>query len=205
MTATAADAQSPLHSFDLKEVRKPRAYGRDLERVVQLHPHPQDASCYACNGGKRVKDGDVVGRLRDVDGRGSAEDGAARTVQEKRILKKNWFSIVTPPEDCPGIYEWKIDGEGVYVGKAKRLATRMRAYPNNVRKILNKVRWRAGSDRDFRAVHHALHKAHESGATVTFSVLEICVAEFLNERERYWIGVRKAEELQTGLKVLNSN
>lgn len=127
------------------------------------------------------------------------------TGEEKRSLKSNWYFVATEPENRPGIYEWKIEGEGVYVGQAKRLAARMRAYPNNVRKILNKMRWRAGSSRDFRSVHHALHRAHESGATVTFSVLAYCAAESLNERERYWIGVRKAEEPQTGLKVLNSN
>ena len=41
-----ADAQPPLHSAHeclLEEIREPRAYGRDLCRLVRLDSHPQDA------------------------------------------------------------------------------------------------------------------------------------------------------------------
>lgn len=30
--------------------------------------------------------------------------------------------------DRPGIYEWQLGGEAVYIGKAKGLRTRIRAY-----------------------------------------------------------------------------
>ena len=147
-----------------------------------------------------------MGRLLDSDGLGISEAQPARALQEKkRGLKENWFSIAAPPENCPGIYEWKIEGVGVYVGQATRLASRMRAYRNNVRKIINKLPWRKGSKREFRLVHHALRDAHDAGTPVMFSVLEICPAQLLNEREPHWIDVRRAEEPKTGLKVLNSN
>ena len=48
-----ADAQSPLHPTDKcvpKEIRKPRAHGRDLRGLVQFPPHPQDASRHAGDG-----------------------------------------------------------------------------------------------------------------------------------------------------------
>ena len=53
-----ADAQSPLYSPDervLQEIREPRAHGRDLCRLVQLDPHPQDAARYAGDGRRPVR------------------------------------------------------------------------------------------------------------------------------------------------------
>ena len=56
-----ADAQPALHAVDecfFEEIREPRAYGRNLERLVQFHPHPQDASYHACDGGWSVRNRD---------------------------------------------------------------------------------------------------------------------------------------------------
>ena len=38
-----------------QEIRKPRAHGRNLRRLVQLDSHPQDASRYARDGGWPVE------------------------------------------------------------------------------------------------------------------------------------------------------
>ena len=119
-------------------------------------------------------------------------------------MREDWF-IASPPSKGAGIYEWRIEGVGVYVGQAKRLAARMRAYPNNVRKLLEGRPWRKSADRPFRDVHYALRDAHEAGASVTFSILENCPPELLNERERYWIDRRREEIAGTGLKLFNSN
>jgi hypothetical protein len=120
-------------------------------------------------------------------------------------MRDNWFAIPNTPNNSSGIYEWRIDGVGVYVGQAKRLSSRMRAYPNNVRRILDKLPWRKNSKRDFRCVHHALRAAYEVGTPVTFTVLENCPPQLLNEREQYWIALRRSEFAGSGLKVLNSN
>ena len=48
-----ADAQPPFHApyeCVLQEIREPRAYGRDLRRLVQFSPHTQDASRHASYG-----------------------------------------------------------------------------------------------------------------------------------------------------------
>ena|ERR1700677_1809584 len=124
-------------------------------------------------------------------------------------MRENWF-VRMPPDDgidinSAGIYEWRIDGIGVYVGQARMLASRIRAYPNNVRKILDGRPWRKNSKRPFRNVHHRLQDAHEARTLVTVSVLENCAPESLNERERYWIARRRDELTGTELKILNSN
>jgi hypothetical protein len=123
-------------------------------------------------------------------------------------MKENWFQDAGAPNfdrNRSGIYEWRIDGVGVYVGQAKDLAKRMRAYPNNVRKILAKLPWRKGSDRPYRPVHYALRDAHDADKEVTFSILENCEPNCLNKCEQYWIKRRREELASTGLRVLNSN
>jgi hypothetical protein len=122
-------------------------------------------------------------------------------------MKENWFRDVSAPDSDKsgsGIYEWRIEGVGVYVGQAKRLASRMRAYPNNVRRLLAGLSWHGGQ-RQFRDVHRRLSEAHEEGTPVTFRILENCSPDILNERERHWIGFRKREAEDGGLKVINSN
>jgi hypothetical protein len=48
-----ADAQPAFYTADecvLQKIREPRPYGRNLGDLVQLHPHPQDASRDARDG-----------------------------------------------------------------------------------------------------------------------------------------------------------
>ena len=63
-----ADAQSALHAAHeclLKEIREPRAHGRDLRRLVQLDSHSQDASRHACDGRWPLENGHgLVGHYR---------------------------------------------------------------------------------------------------------------------------------------------
>ncbi|MDB5538472.1 MAG: hypothetical protein JWQ89_199 [Devosia sp.] len=55
----------------------------------------------------------------------------------------DWFSIVSGGFDpsLSGIYEWRIPGIGIYVGKAATLSKRIRAYPNNERRMSLKLPW----------------------------------------------------------------
>ena len=105
--------------------------------------------------------------------------------------------------DLPGIYEWRIEGVGVYAGKALRLKSRLRAYPNNVRRMLRGLPWHNNAARDYRPIHHALRDAHEAGTVVVVRVLEVCTSEARNEREQYWIKLRREEAAAGGPKVLN--
>lgn len=121
-------------------------------------------------------------------------------------LREGWYVREiedTIDLDLPGIYEWRIEGVGVYVGKALRLKSRLRAYPNNVRRMLLGLHWHSDPTRDYRPIHHALRGAHDTGTVVVVRVLEVCASEARNEREQYWIRLRRAEAAAGGPKVLN--
>lgn len=122
-------------------------------------------------------------------------------------VRNAWWSLSAPAHidlGLPGIYEWQLEGIGVYIGKSKRLKSRIREYPNNVRKLILGLPYRRGKACAFRAIHHSLRSAHDSIANTTVTVLENCMISELNARERHWITVRKAEAQAGGPPVLNS-
>ena len=121
-------------------------------------------------------------------------------------LRDGWYAKQADPSQLAsaGIYEWRIEGVGLYVGQSRRLASRLREYPNNVRKLIAKAPYRKGKPDGFRAIHKSLMDAHERKIAVAFSVLEICERGDLNAQERHWIKRRRQEEADGGLRVLNS-
>ena len=126
----------------------------------------------------------------------------------KAKLKDNWFSPPdNPAEDmgAAGIYQWSIEDVGVYVGKAKVLRKRLRAYPRNVLAMIENRPWHGNSAKEYRTIHKALREAHDAGTLVTVTVLEVCDPRVRTDRERHWIRVRRKEAQQGGPKVLNSN
>lgn len=106
--------------------------------------------------------------------------------------------------DLPGIYEWRIGNESLYIGKSARLRGRIREYPNNVRKLIAGEPYRKGKPTSYREVHHELRNAHDGMIAVTVTVLENCARADLNRRERYWIATRRAEAEHDGPRVLNA-
>ena len=120
----------------------------------------------------------------------------------------DWYVKIETPdidENHPGIYEWRIERVGVYIGKSKRLTARLREYPNNVRKLVENLPYRRHNPKGFRAVHHHLKAALDRGQPVKLTVLENCSLELLNKQERFWIDLRRQEAASGGLPVLNSN
>lgn len=106
--------------------------------------------------------------------------------------------------DLPGIYEWRIGSESLYIGKSVRLRNRIREYPNNVRKLVAGKSYRKNKPNCFRDVHYELRAAHDGNIPVTVAVLENCASGDLNERERYWIAIRRSQAKQNGPRVLNA-
>ena len=104
-----------------------------------------------------------------------------------------------------GVYQWSIEGVGVYVGKAKVLRDRLRAYPRNVLAMIEGRSWHGNPAREYRAIHKALREAHDAETLVTVTVLEVCDPDIRAERERHWIRVRRDEAEVGGPRVLNSN
>jgi hypothetical protein len=105
--------------------------------------------------------------------------------------------------DQPGVYEWRIEGVGIYVGKALRLKRRLGHYPNNVRRMLQGLPWHGDPAKDYRPIHHALRQAYEQKLAISVTVLEVCDRDTRSDREQYWISLRREEEAAGGPKVLN--
>lgn len=123
------------------------------------------------------------------------------------VLRPEWYIREVPPEidlNAPGIYEWRIEGLGLYVGKALKLADRIRAYPNNVRRMIEGLHWHGNPNRQYRLIHQALKEAHDLERVVRVTVLENCLREERRHREDYWIALRIEEELRGGPRVLNA-
>jgi hypothetical protein len=126
---------------------------------------------------------------------------------DRGILRAGWFVVEASEAELvhAGIYEWEIANIGIYVGKSKNLTSRLREYPNNVRKLLAGAPYRLSNPGGFRIIHRSLADAHQQQISVKFRVLETCECDSLNERERYWIAHRRASAAAGGLCVLNSN
>lgn len=122
-------------------------------------------------------------------------------------LRDNWWTLDIGESidvGLPGIYEWRIGVDSLYIGKSARLRGRIREYPNNVRKLIAGDAYRKGKPTSYREIHRALRIAHDDMIEVSLTVLENCGREVLNQRERYWIATRRAEEAQGGPRVLNA-
>lgn len=82
-----------------------------------------------------------------------------------------------------GVYQWSIEGIGVYVGRAKVLRDHLSADPRNVL-TMREGRPRHGNPaREYRGIHKALGVAYDAGTSVTVTVLEICDPSVLAERK----------------------
>jgi hypothetical protein len=121
-------------------------------------------------------------------------------------LRPNWYSI---EEDFDlrqaGIYEWRIAGVGIYVGKALTLRKRINAYPNNVRRMIEGLPWHGSPGRHYRAIHYHLRHAYDGDIPVSVAVLELCNPSERSEREKRWVAQRRKEHLAGGPRVINSN
>lgn len=106
---------------------------------------------------------------------------------------------------APGIYQWSVGADAIYIGKSKRLRSRLREYPNNIRKLLDALPYRRRSPDGFRLIHQEMSRAVRDKDVIVLTVLENCDAGELNARERHWINQRRAEALSGGPRVLNSN
>jgi hypothetical protein len=123
-----------------------------------------------------------------------------------KTLKPEWYRLTIDPSvdmEAAGVYQWSIEGVGLYVGKAKILRKRLPAYPNNVRRMLENLPWHGNPSKKYREIHHALRQAYETQTPVTVTVLETCDPSVRVARERHWIRLRLAEAEQGGPRVLN--
>ncbi|MGE0684641.1 MAG: hypothetical protein AB7P69_27505 [Candidatus Binatia bacterium] len=90
----------------------------------------------------------------------------------------------------PGIYEWEIEGVGIYIGKYKRISRPQRAYARSVANLLANRPYRKSRQDRFRGIHHALADAVRQKRNVKLTILENPPAWKINSRELELIAER---------------
>ena len=121
----------------------------------------------------------------------------------------DWFTEIiaeaVDPEQ-PGLYEWRIGGVGVYVGKYRWSSRPRREYANNVAKLLGGRPYRKSKPGAFRRIHVELAEAVRAGRKITLTLLENVTDPALrHRREQELIEERRIEAIRGGLPVLNAS
>ncbi|HEX9753345.1 MAG TPA: hypothetical protein VGA46_07865 [Methyloceanibacter sp.] len=109
------------------------------------------------------------------------------------LLPTGWYDYIIADgvdENRPGIYEWRIEGVGSYVGKYTWISRPKSEYEKNVLKILNGWPYRPQKPEKFRRVHRELERAHREGRRITLVILENVDPMRLDQRERELIAER---------------
>lgn len=115
----------------------------------------------------------------------------AMAKNRKALLSTGWYELRFAKGatlDRPGIYEWHIDGVGVYIGKFSAASRPTGAYTRNVENLLNGRPYRPSNPNGFRRIHHELADAFRLGLAVRLTILEN--PSDLNRRERELIAER---------------
>jgi hypothetical protein len=124
------------------------------------------------------------------------------------ILPIGWYQEITVIgviSDMPGIYEWRIEGMGCYIGQYTKARRPRREYALNVERILTEKPYRKGKPEGFRKIHLELAQAVQAGQKITLTLLENHASKVdRNRRERELIAERRAHAAVSGLRVLNS-
>lgn len=100
-------------------------------------------------------------------------------------LPAQWYTLVVNEGvdiSLPGIYEWRIERVGVYIGKYRRITRPTREYGLNVIRILNNRPYRKSKPTGFRPIHLALARAVTEGIPVVLTILENVLID-INKRE----------------------
>lgn len=128
---------------------------------------------------------------------------------DSSALSSDWcteLSLDSADPFKPGLYEWRIEGLGVYIGQYTRRSRHRREYRLNVLRLLNGHPYRKKDPYGFRSVHHALATAVREGRRITLTIIENQADKSeRNRREQELIRIRRREAECGGLPVLNSD
>ena len=114
--------------------------------------------------------------------------------------------IIAPGVDPtqPGLYEWRIEGVGIYIGRYSHASRPRREYGTNVARLLAKREYRKRNPDGFRHIHHHLALAAEARTPITLTFLENQPDKIKrNRRELELIYERREAARSGGLPVLN--
>lgn len=109
------------------------------------------------------------------------------------MLPSNWYSLIVVDgvdPNLPGIYQWEIEGGGIYIGKFTHRSRPFGEYERNVLKLLAGRPYRPQKPAAFRRIHRELHAAHIEGRKITLTILANCLPSELGLRERELIAER---------------
>lgn len=125
------------------------------------------------------------------------------------LLYPDWYHEIVGPNvspELPGLYEWRIEGIGCYIGQYTHARRPKREYGLNVGRILAGRPYRKSRPEGFRQIHRELARAAKAGKFISLTLLENQVGKIdRNRRERELIAERRAQAEAGGLRVLNSN
>lgn len=112
-------------------------------------------------------------------------------MNDRLTLPKDWCLPANGVDlDGSGIYEWRIEGAGSYIGKFGRIRRPTKEYRRNVIRLLNGRPYRKGNEHGFRWIHHELAWAVYEQRCIQLVIVEIVDVDQINERERALIRER---------------
>jgi hypothetical protein len=128
-----------------------------------------------------------------------------------KVIRTGWFEEVVPDgvnPALPGLYEWRIDGDGryVYIGKYTYVRRPRREYALNIQRIQLGKSYRKNNPLGFRKIHTYLADALtiDPPPKITLTFLEnVRDPRERGARERELIRARREEEKAGGPIVLN--
>ena len=146
----------------------------------------------AHHGDKFASDGQGCYIIRGDTGE---EEPAAPPPDEEGLtsLPADWCTVTIPPTidpAKPGLYEWRIERAGSYIGQYGRIRRPTKEYSRNVVRLLNGKPYRKGKPDGFRRIHRELEKAHREGRRIDLIILENAEKPDINGRERELIRER---------------
>ena len=89
--------------------------------------------------------------------------------------------------DLPGIYAWKVESIGTYIGKYARSYRPLFEYNKNVARLMGGGMYRPKNPTGFRCIHRALAQAITNGFSIELHILKNCSTADLNDWERRFI------------------
>jgi hypothetical protein len=110
-------------------------------------------------------------------------------------LPDGWADLIVAcgvDRNKPGIYEWRIEAVGTYIGKYTHIRRPLREYARNVARRLAGQWYRKNNTNGFRRIHVELAQAVKSKQRITLTILENVAPARLNQREHHLIRARGA-------------
>lgn len=102
-------------------------------------------------------------------------------------MPETWYRLLITEgvdTDLPGIYEWRIEGAGSYIGRYTYSSRPFGDYARHVRDLFLGDIYKPSDPDGWRRIHHELYAALLDGREIELIFVENCSADDLNERKQ---------------------